>query len=222
MLPSSTALFLCANLSLIKTQTLCKQKPSLQLLLQSSFSSLSVKEKPTKEIFLSLQCIRAFIKKQRWKSHHLNSVSTAVNTLSEYLVYSELAHSLPSAFTPHVDYMHALWIQRHGMLHTCTCVACIQQRFPVTLLFWHVLLIPFSNYLLDGLPKDYCCYLEFLEKRAEEILLAFCLFLIFSEVSHMLDYPYPHLLFFLLKISLKRTGESNMLQPCFETCQLRY
>lgn len=54
MLPSSTALFLCANLSLIKTQTLCKQKPSLQLLLQSSFSSLSVKEKPTKEIFLSL------------------------------------------------------------------------------------------------------------------------------------------------------------------------
>lgn len=103
MLPSSTALFLCANLSLIKTQTLCKQKPSLQLLLQSSFSSLSVKEKPTKEIFLSLQCIRAFIKKQRCKSHHLNSISTAVNTLSECLVYSELAHSLPSAFTPHVD-----------------------------------------------------------------------------------------------------------------------
>lgn len=130
-------------------------------------------------------------------------------------MYSELAHSLPSAFTPHVDYMHALWIQWHGMLHTCTCVACIQQRFPVTLLFWHVLLIPFTNYLLDGLPKDYCCYLEFLEKKAEEILLAFCLFLIFSEVSHMLDYPYPHLLFFLLKISLKRTGEKQYVTALF-------
>lgn len=53
MLPGSAACFLCANVSLIKTQTLCKQKPSLQLLLCSLFSLLPVKEKPAKEVFLS-------------------------------------------------------------------------------------------------------------------------------------------------------------------------